>query len=315
MSETPSLSPAGPSSKPRVALALGSGGARGLAHIGAIEALQQAGFEIIAVAGSSMGAVVGGIYALGKLPIYRDWVCGLDKVDVLRLLDWTLTGPGFIKGDRIIKSLRALLGEADIESLRIPFTAVAVDIDRQREVWLDRGRLFNAIRASIAIPTLFHPFVGEDGRRLVDGGLLNPVPVTPLLRERYDYLIAVSLDGPGEINLQEFVKSVPSGNSATRKRLISSRVHHLFAEWHPGHEHHDVQNQLGRFGLSVAAMELMQANLARLKLAVHRPDLVIEIPLNSCVSYEFYRATELIELGHVITHRALRAAGIGPQVA
>ncbi len=313
MSDSLSNPPAGP--RPRVALALGSGGARGLAHIGVIEVLQEAGFEIVAVAGSSMGAVIGGIYALGKLSTYRDWVCSLDKVDVLRLLDWTLTGPGFIKGDRIIKSLRALLGEADIESLRIPFTAVAVDIDRQREVWLARGRLFDAIRASIAIPMLFHPFEGEDGRRLVDGGLLNPVPVTPLLRERYDYLIAVSLDGPGEINLQEFAKSIPRQNSATRKRLIPARVHNLFAEWHPAHEHHEVQNQLGRFGLSVAAMELMQANLARLKLAVHRPDLVIEIPLNSCASYEFYRATELIALGHAITNRALRAAGIGPQAA
>lgn len=300
--------------RPRVALALGSGGARGLAHIGVIDALQQAGLEIIAVAGSSMGAVIGGIYALGKLPTYRDWVCSLDRVDVLRLLDWTLTGPGFIKGDRIIKSLRALLGEADIESLRIPFTAVAVDIDRQREVWLARGRLFNAIRASIAIPTLFHPFEEEDGRRLVDGGLLNPVPVTPLLRERYDYLMAVTLDGPGEVNLQEFAKPSHKEKSSKHKRRLPARVHHLFTEWYPGNEHHDVQNQLGRFGLSVAAMELMQANLARLKLAVHRPDLVIEIPLSSCSSYEFYRATELIALGHAITKRALREANIGSAV-
>jgi len=186
------------SRRPTIALALGSGGARGLAHIGVIEEIERRGYRIIAIAGSSMGALVGGIHAAGKLEIYRDWVCALARFDVLRLVDWTFTGGGLIKGEKIIDTLRALIGDACIEDLPLAFTAVATDIDRGREVWLARGGLFDAIRASIAIPTIFRPHV-LNGRRLVDGALLNPVPVTPLMREPADYLVAVSVDGPIEL--------------------------------------------------------------------------------------------------------------------
>jgi NTE family protein len=154
--------------KPTVALALGAGGAKGLAHIGVIEELNAQGFEIVAIAGSSMGALIGGIYATGKLDVYRDWVCALAKFDVLRLVDWTFSGGGLIKGERIIETLRGLIGDIQIEELPLTFTAVATDLDREREVWLTRGGLFDAIRASIAIPTVFSPHT-IDGRRLIDG--------------------------------------------------------------------------------------------------------------------------------------------------
>src|SRR6201999_1056142 len=184
--------------KPRVALALGAGAAKGLAHIGAIEILEERGFEIVSVAGTSMGALIGGIYAMGKLDVYRDWVSTLARFDVLRLVDWSFSGGGFIKGDRIMAALRELIGEVNIEELDISYTAVATDLDREREVWLTKGPLFDAIRASIAIPTLFRPHVIGD-RRLGDGALLNPLPVPPLIREPADYLIAVSLDGPPQL--------------------------------------------------------------------------------------------------------------------
>src|ERR1700743_998079 len=162
--------------KPTVALALGSGGAKGLAHIGAIEEIEARGFEITAIAGTSMGALIGGIYAMGKLPIYRDWVSGLARMDVLRMVDWTFSGGGLIKGDKLMGALRQLIGEMDIESLPLAYTAVANDLDGGAEGVLTRGPLFDAIRASIAIPTVFRPHV-QDGRRLVDGALMNPLPV------------------------------------------------------------------------------------------------------------------------------------------
>ena len=152
-----------------VSLVLGSGGARGYAHIGVIEQLLVQGLRIQSIAGSSMGALVGGVYAAGKLDQYRNWVSSMQKYDVWRMLDWTLTGGGFIKGDRIMNALRELVGETRIEDLSIPYTAVAVDIDTQREVWLSRGSLFDAIRASIATPAIFRPYRNR-GRTLVDGG-------------------------------------------------------------------------------------------------------------------------------------------------
>src|SRR4249920_2920027 len=132
-----------------VSLVLGSGGARGYAHIGVIEELIAQGFAIRSVAGSSMGALVGGVYAAGKLDTYRDWVKPLQRFDVLRLLDLTFSGGGLIKGDRIVEKLRELIGEIRIEDLPISYTAVAVDLLAQREVWFSRGSLFDAIRASI----------------------------------------------------------------------------------------------------------------------------------------------------------------------
>ena len=280
--------------RPRIALALGSGGAKGLAHIGAIEALEAAGFAIVAIAGSSMGALVGGIHAAGRLGIYRDWVTSLAKMDVLRLVDWTLSGPGLIKGERIIGALRELVGEVDIEQLAVPFTAVATDIERQREVWISSGPLFEAIRASIAIPTLFHPHVLH-GRRLVDGGLLNPVPVTPLLRERFDYLVVVSVDGPAEA-------APPPPEAPPRgpyRQKIAALVEQLLGRGAPP------SREPGRMELMGQALDLMQANLAHLRLAAYRPDLLIEIPRNACAIYEFYRAEEMIALGRERAGRAI----------
>ena len=283
--------------KPRVALALGAGAAKGLAHIGAIEVLEERGFEIVAVAGTSMGALIGGIYAMGKLDVYRDWVSTLARFDVLRLVDWSFSGGGFIKGDRIMASLRELIGEVNIEELPIAYTAVATDIDREREVWLTRGPLFDAIRASIAIPTLFRPYTHE-GRRLVDGALLNPLPVLPLMREDADYVVAVSVDGAAEAPQppeRDATAVADEGYAARLGRLIGRVLPHGEAK----------VRDPGAFDLMTQSMDLMQANLARLRLAAYPPDLLIEIPRNVSTAYEFYRARELIELGRERTNKAL----------
>lgn len=277
-----------------VALALGAGGAKGLAHIGVIEELERQGFAISAIAGSSMGALIGGIYAMGKLPVYRDWVCKLARFDVLRLVDWTFRG-GLIKGEKIIGTLRELIGDARIEDLPMAYTAVATDIDREREVWLTRGQLFDAIRASIAIPTVFRPYM-LDGHRLVDGALLNPVPVTPLIRERADILLAVSLDGPtGRRAPQQDADATPAHAAGLFGRLFAH-----------GEAKPPVVHEPGALDLLTQAMDLMQANLARLRLAAYQPDLEIQIPRDAAATYEFYRARELIELGRTRTREALQ---------
>lgn len=292
--------------KPTVALALGAGGAKGLAHIGAIEEIQAQGFEIVSIAGCSMGALIGGIYAMGKLDIYREWICSLDKFDVLKLVDWSFTfsGGGFIKGEKIIGTLLDLIGDTRIEELPIAFTAVATDIEREREVWLTRGSLFDAVRASIAIPTLFRPHV-IDGRTLVDGALLNPVPVTPLIRDPADYLMAVSIDGPAESTSPERI----SASVNPPKRGIGQLLGRLLPGGNNEAKNGETKSpqEPGALALLGQSMDLMQANLSRLRLAAYQPDLLVQMARNVSSAYEFYRARELIELGRERTRAALTA--------
>lgn len=179
----------------RVALVLGSGGARGYAHIGVIQVLREHGHEIVAVSGSSMGAMVGGLHAAGGLDEFTDWVTGLKQRNVLLLLDPVLGGPGVIRAERALSKVSAILGGVLIEDLPIPYVAVATDLEARREVWFRRGPVDAAVRASIAIPGVITPaMLGT--RMLVDGGLLNPVPVDPLLGIDADLTLAVSLNGP-----------------------------------------------------------------------------------------------------------------------
>lgn len=288
--------------KPTIALALGAGGAKGLAHIGAIQELEAQGFQIVAIAGCSMGALIGGIHAMGKLDVYSDWICSLDKFDVLKLVDWSFSfsGGGLIKGEKIIGTLMELIGDTSIEELPIAFTAVATDIEREREVWLTRGSLFDAIRASIAIPTLFRPHA-IDGRLLVDGALLNPVPVTPLIRDRADYVIAVSIDGPADTNLP---LEISAGETPARRGLgrLLSRLLPGGNEAKPA-EHR--AQEMGALELLGQSIDLMQANLSRLRLAAYQPDLLVQMARNVSSAYAFYRARELIELGREKTREAL----------
>src|SRR5450759_5392058 len=178
----------------RVALVLGSGGARGYAHIGAIDVLTERGYEIVAVAGSSMGALVGGLHAAGKLHDYTEWVTSLNQRDVLRLLDVSLNGPGVLRLERVLARMTEYLNGVLIEDLPIPYTAVASDLGARREVWITSGPLETAIRASIAIPAMITPIM-VNGRLLVDGGVLNPVPMEPVMGVDADFTLAINLSG------------------------------------------------------------------------------------------------------------------------
>jgi NTE family protein len=201
-----------------VSLVLGSGGARGLAHIGVIQWLTEQGYEICSIAGSSIGALVGGIYAARKLEVYAEWVSALERMHVLRLLDPTFGRNGLIKGDRLIGVLRELIGDCAIEDLPLSFTAVAADLESGEEIWLREGRLFDAIRASIATPLVFTP-VQHGARTLFDGALVNPLPVAPTLDDATDLTIAVSLNGPPVSRAAPTANHAPVDGSAYRRRL------------------------------------------------------------------------------------------------
>ncbi|MGA9422879.1 MAG: patatin-like phospholipase family protein [Rhodanobacteraceae bacterium] len=306
----------GATSRAQVSLVLGAGGARGYAHIGAIEELLAQGFEIRAIAGSSMGAVIGGVYAAGKLDAYRDWVCTLQRFDVLRLLDWTLSGGGFIKGDRIIDALKDLIGETDIDDLPIAYTAVAVDLDAQREVWFSNGPLFDAIRASIAIPTVFRPH-RYLGRTFIDGGLLNPLPVSATLRDLTDCTIAVDVNAPAErlgdttdddrgIAGQGSPELAGTGEDKVPRQSGHWRRIAGFVESFRGERDNAPAVREARlFDLLERSLDIVQETITRLKLAAQPPDLLITVPRNVCAIYDFHRAEEVIEIGRRRTREAL----------
>jgi len=293
-----------------VSLVLGSGGARGLAHIGAIAALEEAGYRIESIAGSSMGALVGGMYAAGKLDAYRDWVRTLEQSDVFRLVDWTLSGGGLIRGDKIIAQLRDMVGDVRIEDFGIEFTAVAVDIEQGREVWLGSGPLFDAIRSSIAIPGLFTPHRYR-GRLLVDGGILNPVPVAPTLRCMTDLTIVVNVNGNIERRpaaaarpkAHENRQHKPAGDADEDAGMIE-RLRLFFnglIEREP-----DTESAPGLVAMLMKSLETMESVITRQHMAVFQPDLVIDVPKDACMIHEFHRADELMELGYQRTIKALK---------
>lgn len=276
-----------------VSLVLGSGGARGLAHIGVIHWLEENDFKIESIAGCSIGAVIGGVYAAGKLDEYEHWVRSITKIDIFTLLDLSWEKSGLVRGDKIINTLIQLVGEKRIEDLPFPYTAVAADIVNQKEVWIKSGSLFDAMRASFAIPLLFTPFKYK-GVDLVDGGILNPVPIAPTFGDETDLTIAVNLGGspegrkePASVNAAPVDSSSPFREKIDRfiTRLQQSGASSSSRDW-------------GAYDIAIQAFDAMQSAIARQKLAAYPPDIVIEIARNACRTLEFDRASEMIELGY-----------------
>ena len=284
-----------------VSLVLGSGGARGHAHIGVIRAIVERGLEIRNVAGCSMGSLIGGVYAAGKLDTYTDWAYSLTSNDVLKLLDLSFSRQALFRGERVFDVMRSLIGDYQIQQLDRGFTAVATDIDNQSEVWLTSGSLFRAIRASTAVPGLLNPVKHHD-RLLVDGGLVNPIPIAPTLNDTTDLTIAVNLNSiadsyrpdPG----QEQDDPEEDQDTGYRQRIIQF-VSDLTSSNDPERDSPHAAELLTR------SIDVMQGSIARLKLAAYAPDKVIEIPRDACTFFEFDRAAEMAELGYRKTLEAL----------
>lgn len=283
-----------------VSLVLGSGGARGLAHIGVIRELESRGYEIHAIAGCSIGALIGGIYAIGELETYADWVTGLNQSDIFRLLDWTFSGGGLIRGNKLINKLKGLVGDRNIEDLSLDYTAVAVDIEKGKELWLDEGPLFDAIRASIAIPALVTPHQYR-GCTLVDGGLLNPVPIEPTLRTLTDMTIIVDVNGKA-------ARPQPLGRVDDRDekgRGFLQRMRGYFGSTDSKFMSTEAGMPLSE--VMMHSLDIMQGAITRQRLAVAQPDLVISIPKNTCMIYEFHLAEAVIALGRKLARETLEA--------
>ena len=294
-------------SKQTVSLVLGSGAARGLAHIGVIEWLNEHDYRIESIAGASMGALVGGIYAAGELESYKQWVLALEKMDVIRFLDLAFSSEGLFKGDRLMDALREMVGDRNIEDLPMTYTAVACDLERRREVWFTDGLLFDAIRASIAIPSVFTPHRYR-GMKLLDGGLLNPVPIAPTFKDMTDLTIAVDLnatrapDTAPDSNKEN--REPPSGKSASHHATVQGFLDSIQNSIQKNIEERR-DNNLGMFDLLSSSFETMQNAISSMKLASYAPDVHIQIPRSACKAYEFDRAAELIELGYTLAGKAV----------
>jgi NTE family protein len=281
-----------------VSLVLGGGGARGLAHIGVIQWLEDNGFNIRSISGCSMGALVGGIYANSKLDVYANWVSDLERIHVLRLLDPALGRPGLLKGERIIDVLRDMVGDVSIEELPIAYTAVATDLNSGEEVWLRKGRMFDAIRASIATPLVFTPF--QHGERLLlDGALVNPVPIAPTLDDATDLTVAVNLGGPAQPAMADAPHtSQPAGQRVGKPSLVPAVLAGLRARA-PRR-----QPRRGMVDVALVSMQAMQDTIAQLRMDAYRPDVTIDIPRNACGFHEFWRAREMIDVGRRLAAQA-----------
>jgi NTE family protein len=311
-----------------VALALGSGGARGYAHIGAIQVLEERGYHIAGVAGTSMGALVGGLHAAGRLGEYTEWSLGLTRSDLVRLLDVSLSAPGAIKAGRIFARVQELAGDARIEDLPIPTTIVATDLLARKEVWFQRGPLDLAIRASIAIPSIITPVV-LNGRLLADGGLMNPVPIAPTASIGADITLAITLNGEaravrGAGPAAESAEPRPVEEWGDRFRRGVRNLTSRFggaadvvtdvvpepADDDLAPEFGELPAGLGKLDVMNLSIESMQSVLTRYRLAGNPPDVLVTVPKDACRSLEFHRAAEMIALGRQLTERALDTADL-----
>ena len=295
-----------------IAVVLGAGGARGLAHIGVLQVLQERGYNIVAISGSSMGALIGGVFAAGKLDVYAQWATTLDRTQVFRLLDFGLGIPGLIKGERLIGVLRELIGDLKIQELPIRYTAVATDLDAQREVWLDRGSLFDAIRASIAIPGIFTP-QRWNGRELMDGGLLAPIPIAATRVALADRVVAVDVNARAVAGLMAPGDPEPDRDAERTTPVLvdesgglRARISGFFGNWKTRTPTPPPAAAApGMLDLMSRSIDTMQSALSRLQLALDPPDLLIRVPHDACQFYEFWRAKELIRIGREAAERAL----------
>lgn len=290
--------------KQKVSLVLSGGGARGIAHIGVIEELEKQGYEIVSLAGTSMGAMVGGVYALGKMQEFKTWMCSLDKIKVFNLVDFSFSSHGLVKGDKVFNTMKQFIKDKNIEELKIPFVAVAADLLNKKEVVFTSGSIWDAIRASVAIPTVITPVIAGNAL-LVDGGILNNIPVNRVKRVEGDLLIAVnvSADIP-PINATARQNEDSADETLYQKNIkkFQQQLHKMLPQ--------DKEESMGFFDVMNKTIDLMRYHMTQLSLEKNPPDLMINISRESCGAYDFYRSAELIEIGREATKKILDEAGL-----
>jgi NTE family protein len=286
-----------------VSLVLSSGGARGLAHIGVIEVLEENGFAIKAISGCSMGALIAGVYAKGNLREFTDWICNLDRIDVFSLMDFTLSTSGFIKGEKVFQVIQTLLGDCLIEELPIPFSCNAVDILHGNEKIFKKGSLFAAIRASAAIPTVMQPALIEN-IPYVDGGILNPIPVELIKHFPADICIASDVNGPLQCLITHKLAEKEDSNFITVPAWVSEYKAKV-TKYLPEKKEAKTKS-MSFLDLMNLTIDTMQDRISDYILEHHPVDVHIKISRKQCGTFEFYRAKEIIEIGREVALDSLR---------
>jgi NTE family protein len=278
-----------------VALVLSSGGARGVAHIGIIEGLLEEGYEISSISGSSMGAVVGGVYAAGKLPEFKKWISNLDKIDVFKLMDFTFSSQGFVRGDKVFNEMKKFVSDCNIEELNIPLSIIATDITNNKEVVFQSGKLFTALRASAAIPSVLKPSY-INGIEHVDGGVCNPIPIAHVLRIKNDILVVSDVNA----------NVISTMTQPEPKQL--SKFSELIEKWNGFFPGEQKTKRLSYFDLIANSIDMMQDQISDHILERNKPDIVVRISRNTSGTFEFYRSSALIEHGKQEIKRAIKDA-------
>ena len=276
-----------------VALVLSSGGARGLAHIGAIEVLEEEGYHITSIAGCSMGALIGGVYATGKLEEFREWMKGIDRKRMLELTDFSLSLNHIVKGDRIIEAIMEFVPDVAIEDLPIPYCAVATDWMSGREVVFRTGSLFEAIRASISLPSFYKP-VHRDGMILIDGGVINPIPLNRVVRHKDDLLMGVDVSGY-DYKAKENMKHEISERRNRGKSMAAQILDKLIPD-NIDFNHYTVLSRTS---------SLMIRQNAKLMAQLMKPDVLVDIQISRYGSFDYDKSEKLIAIGRQKTLKAI----------
>lgn len=279
--------------KKKVSLVLSSGGARGYAHIGAIEELEEQGYEIVSVAGTSMGALVGGMYAAGKLSEVSRWMQSLSLRQMFSLADFSLSLNHLVKGDKVMQALAQIVPDVNIKDLPIPFCAIASDVRNYQEVIFDKGSLYEAIRASISIPSFFRP-VKKGGQILIDGGVVNPLPLNRVKRTDGDLLVAINVSAPSEHDIDELrsqAETLYKKEAPMLKRIIPASP--------------PVESNY--FSLLSKTFSLMIEQNTKLSLQLTPPDVLVNIPMNRFGGFDYDRAEKIIKFGKMRMREALNA--------
>ncbi len=305
--------------RPTIGLALGSGAARGWAHIGVIRELEERGIRPDIIAGSSVGAVVGGAYASGNLEVFEKWVSGMGRADIIRLLDARMTGGGFLQGSSLMDAIEQRIGDPIIQDLDLPFACVATELGTGREVWIREGSLLDGCRASIAMPGLFAPYRSSEDSLLVDGGLVNPVPVSLARAMGADFVIAVNLNG--DLVGHHFWHYTQQGDqddeTSDRELAEIEDKDSMIAKW-AGKMKTGLGVRLdayisslrkkqtpdpGLFDVIVGSVDIMQDRITRSRMAGEPPDVHIKPRLSHIGLMDFDRARECIDEGRTATRR------------
>ena len=276
-----------------VALALSSGGARGLAHIGAIEELEAQGYHISSVAGCSMGALIGGVYAAGKLNEFREWMKTIDRKKMLALIDFSLSLNHFVKGTRIIEAIMEFVPDVNIEDLPIPYCAVATDLKSGREVMFRKGSLFKAIRASISLPSFYEP-VKRNDMILIDGGIINPLPLNRVKRQAGDILVGVDVSGhdyKAQWDELQRLTAIQKSDKSLKAKILDMLI--------PDNIEFNYYTVLSR------ASSLMIRQNSILMTRLMNPDILIDIQMNRYGTFDFDKSEKLIAIGRQKTLQAI----------